>query len=302
MTKVEKILQSLPTFANVGEGASEQPPLIPGNLKIYSGFSERYKNKEDNPFFCHGNYIMIMMISGLRSIIVNEKTIELNENDAIIIPPFAKHKTVAPGKNDFSSFMASFHFPPEESRLNSICGHKFVMRAAARKLFLASSEKFTSWYNGTPADAEDAVCLFAMMLRMLLNAQDSKPHTGIHRNINDIRLHKVVEYLNNNRDHKVSLQELSSALLISGSTIRQLFKKQMKRSLGNYELTRRLRLGIELLISSELTAAEIASRIGFESSGSFLRALRRECGKTSGEIRKMALHENLANPDIITQR
>ena len=259
MTKIEKLLHSLPPFLKSGEGASEKSPLIPNNLKIYSGLDERYKNKENNPFFCHGNYIMIMMVSGKRSVIVNEKIIELGENDVLIIPPFAKHKTIPPDKNGFSSFMASFSFPPEEDRLLPVCGRRFVMRSPAKKLFLAAAAKFISWHNGSPADAGNSICLFAMMLQMLLNSGgENTQGGGINRSINDIRLHKVVEYLNKNRDHKVSLLELSSALHISGSTIRQLFKKQMNCSLGNYELTRRLRFGVELLISSELTAAEIA--------------------------------------------
>ena len=107
----------------------------------------------------------------------------------------------------------------------------------------------------------------------------------LHSPRDDRRLARIVEYLAANRNHNVTLKELSQVMNLSGSTIRQLFKRKMNTSLGRYELTRRLKSGVEMLRSSDMTANEIAPLVGFDSASSFLRALHREIGMTSRQLR-----------------
>ena len=61
----------------------------------------------------------------------------------------------------------------------------------------------------------------------------------------------------------------------------------MNLSIGHYQLVRRLRQGILLLRSSDMSVAEIAEEVGFVSANGFMLAIKREChGATPKSFRK----------------
>ncbi len=282
MNKIFTLLEKLPPFGASGDGLPETPPLLPENLKIY--FRDESRNTSGDHMFCHGNYILCLLLAGKRELLVEELHIELNPGDAIIIPPFTKHAfpdTATP----FKELKASFHLPPDELRLKNISGIPFRMKKKLQKNFFEAAGKFSMWFNGNSAAGEECVCGFAIFLRRILAELSSELPREIYRTADYRRLTAVVEYLAANRHRKVALKELSQVLHLSGSTIRQLFKRHMNTPIGHYELVQRLKHGAEMLRSSDLTAGEVAARSGFESASSFLRALRRETGMNSRQMR-----------------
>ena len=81
--------------------------------------------------------------------------------------------------------------------------------------------------------------------------------------------------------------EISAKLHVSGSTLRQTFRKKMNLSIGHYQLVRRLMQGTLLLKSTDLSVAEIAEKVGFASANGFMLAIKREChGATPKSFRK----------------
>ena len=274
------ILTQLPRFGASGEGLPDTPLLLPSGLKIYAVTNANPHRQVHG----HGNYILSLQLAGRQTLQLEEYRIELKPGDAIFVPPFVSH---AFSSDDGShALKASFRLPPDELRLQGIAGTRFRMSRPLQRKFLAAARLFLRWYEGNSASADECVCAFAVLLRKIVGQVAGEIPRELCRNADHRRLTAVVEYLATHRDHRVSLKELSGALHLSGSTLRQLFKRQMHMSLGHYELTRRLTRGVELLRSTDLTAAEVAERVGFESAGSFLRALRRETGSASRAVRR----------------
>ena len=276
------ILTQLPRFGASGEGLPDTPLLLPAGLKIYAV-------TRANPgwqFHGHGNYILSLQLAGRQTLRLGEYRIELKPGDAIFVPPFVSHAFTSDDEDGSKALKASFRLPPDELRLQGIAGTRFRMSQPLQRKFLAAARLFLRWYEGNSAAADECVCAFAVLLRKIVGQVAGEIPRELCRNIDHRRLSAVVEYLATHQDHRVSLKELSGALHLSGSTLRQLFKRQMHMSLGHYELTRRLTRGVELLRSTDLTAAEVAEMVGFESAGSFLRALRRETGFASRAVRR----------------
>ncbi len=283
MKKFYKLCQSVSNYSFSGKGAAPSSPVIPRGLRFYRRETATYANW-DEPF-CHSNYIFVYMLDGARMVTIDDCTFFLEKGDTILIPPYARH--VFGGEHlPFQSLMASFYTEEKEERLLRACKTKFRLKRHDISYLSAAVKAFQRWQNGELFAAEEAVCHFALLLRQMQNMiTPSVSSTRLFDHDYPL-LSAIVEYLSNNRDHHVTLKELSNALHVSGSTIRQTFQQKMKQTIGHYQLVRRLNLGCELLKSTNLSIAEIAAKVGFAYPNSFLRAIKRETGETPFQMRE----------------
>ena len=283
MKNFYKLCQSVSNYSFSGKGASPTNPVIPSGLRFYRRESATYANW-DEPF-CHSNYIFVYMLDGERMVSIDDFTFFLKKGDAILIPPYARH--VFGGEHlYFQSLMASFHTGEKEERLLRACKTKFRLKRRDIAYLSAAVRAFQRWQNGELFAAEESVCHFALLLRQVQNMTIPAVSSSKLFDHDYPLLSAIVEYLSNNRDHHVTLTELSNALHVSGSTIRQTFQQKMKQTIGHYQLVRRLNLGCELLKSTNLSIAEIAAKVGFAYPNSFLRAIKRETGETPHQMRE----------------
>lgn len=283
MKNFYKLCQSVPNYSFSGKGAAPTAPVIPCGLRFYRREMATYTNW-DEPF-CHSNYIFVYMLSGARMVTIDDCTFFLEKGDTILIPPYSRH--IFGGERlPFQSLMASFSTEKKEENLLRACKTKFRLKRQDIQHLSGAVKAFQRWHAGELFAAEEAVCHFALLLRKLQNMiTPSVSNTELYDHDYPL-LSAIVEYLSKNRDHHVTLRELSGALHVSGSTIRQTFQQKMKQTIGHYQLIRRLNLGCELLKSTNLSIAEIAARVGFAFPNSFLRAIKRETGETPHQMRE----------------
>ena len=283
MKNFYKLCQNVPTYSFSGKGAAPSAPVIPCGLRFYRRDSETYTNW-DEPF-CHSNYIFVYMLSGARMVTIDDCTFFLEKGDAILIPPYARH--VFGGEHlSFQSLMAAFSTEKKEERLLLTGKTKLRLKKQDINYLSAAVKAFQRWQNGELFAAEESVCHFALLLRKMQNMITPAVSSNKLFDHDYPLLSAIVEYLSNNRDHHVTLKELSGALHVSGSTIRQTFQQKMKQTIGHYQLIRRLNLGCELLKSTDLSIAEIAAKVGFAFPNSFMRAIKRETGETPLQMRE----------------
>jgi two-component system response regulator YesN len=154
------------------------------------------------------------------------------------------------------------------------------------KTIRAAVDSFKRWMAGSAAAAEETVCHFAILLRQIQSI--AAPELSERRLFDGELplLNRITAYLSANFHRHVSVAELSRELHVSGSTIRQTFRKKMNVSIGHYQLVRRLNRGMELLRSTDLSVAEIAEKVGFASANGFMLALKRETGETPKYFRR----------------
>ena len=102
-------------------------------------------------------------------------------------------------------------------------------------------------------------------------------------------MHEIHEYLIQNLDKRITIEDLARKFLMNTTTLKELFKTVYGTSLAAHMKEHRLKKAAELLRSTEESIAEIARSVGYESASKFSAAFRDEYGKTPKEYRKESL-------------
>ncbi len=280
MKKLLQYSDELPIFSASGVGVNSDP-LIPQGLKFYS----RGSGKSYGTPWAHGKYIFRYQLSGEACFNVDGTNFNMTPGDGILIPPGARHCIISCDAEQHS-LGAAFELSPKELRLRRVCKYVFQLTSRDQKLLSTAVGAFIDWINGNAASAGEAAMFFACFLHRVQHL-DIQENIGISvDNTQNSLVGKIVEYLAANRDHRVTLKELAHVMHVSGSTIRQTFYAQMGRSIGAYELSRRLIYSVELLRSTDLSVNEVAVKCGFSSANGLYRALKRAKCDGPAKIRK----------------
>ena len=102
---------------------------------------------------------------------------------------------------------------------------------------------------------------------------------------NSVQLARVKQYVDEHFTENINRSSIARALGISYSYVGDLFQKEMKISLTEYLLNLRMERAMELLRQTRLSVAEIARRVCYVDSKSFIRAFQKKTGCTPGEWR-----------------
>lgn len=99
---------------------------------------------------------------------------------------------------------------------------------------------------------------------------------------NELRweIREVIDFLKNNYDKKISLEQVAEKIGMSKAYISKLFKKEMGINLEDYLLEYRIKIAVELLKTSNLKLYEIAIELGFCSTQHFSKTFKKYQGVT----------------------
>jgi AraC family transcriptional regulator len=95
----------------------------------------------------------------------------------------------------------------------------------------------------------------------------------------------IVDYIEENLDGDVRLEELAAIVGVSASKLHRQFKLAMGIPLHQYVMKRRIKRARELLSGSRLSFAEIAYRTGFSDQSHLTRVMRLHTGLTPKAFR-----------------
>jgi AraC-like DNA-binding protein len=92
------------------------------------------------------------------------------------------------------------------------------------------------------------------------------------------RLHKSVRYLNENFSENIKMTELAKMENMCMTTFNLHFKKYVGVTPTKYIIKLRMQLAVDLLLNSDLTIQEIASRCGYNDYNFFTKIFKNEFG------------------------
>ncbi len=95
------------------------------------------------------------------------------------------------------------------------------------------------------------------------------------------------EYIYNNIDKTINIEDIAGECGVSREHFSRVFRKQLNESPSNYLGKCRIRQACRLLVSSNLSCKEIATRVGYDSAVSFNRTFKRVAKMTPREVRDM---------------
>ncbi|WP_199615068.1 response regulator transcription factor [Paenibacillus alkalitolerans] len=97
---------------------------------------------------------------------------------------------------------------------------------------------------------------------------------------------QMVKYIDNNYQYKLYLKDLSVKFFINQVYCCQLFKKKLGKTFSEYVTELRIKKARELLISTELSVEEIATKVGYIDYYYFNKVFKKQCGITPAKFRK----------------
>lgn len=166
--------------------------------------------------------------------------------------------------------------------------------------FIRQSHRAFFAQNSNPELAKivGAYCLSELLMHALdLKALDSRSLLTPTPNTDEILLHNILGYIENNLAGDLTSSELAEKLKIPRNRLFKLFKNYLNSSLTDYIAEKRCELARRLLESSSKPIKEIAAECGFEYVEVFHRRFVKHVGTTPQQYRKNA------NPyrDLLTE-
>ncbi len=97
---------------------------------------------------------------------------------------------------------------------------------------------------------------------------------------------QVMQYIEAHVTEKLTAEKIAGKVYLSPTHLQREFESVFGISLSAYVRKQKLKRSLELLRNSELQISDIAYEVGFGHESSFIRAFKREYGKTPGEVRR----------------
>lgn len=99
-------------------------------------------------------------------------------------------------------------------------------------------------------------------------------------------LQDMMSYIHKHYKKKLTLEDIARAGSMSKSSCCGIFQKYLSQSPNAYLIEYRLRIGLELLRSTNLTVTEVCFETGFSGPSYFSESFRKAFGCSPGEFRK----------------
>jgi AraC family transcriptional regulator len=144
--------------------------------------------------------------------------------------------------------------------------------------------------EGGPADRLMAAALSTALSLRLSNrlGKTIERLPGAARGLSRGQLHRVCEHIEANLDGELTLAGLSAVARLSQWHFSRAFKSAVGIGVHAYVARRRIERAKVLLVQADLSIAEAASAVGFQSAASFTTCFRRLAGITPGGFRRGA--------------
>jgi AraC family transcriptional regulator len=136
--------------------------------------------------------------------------------------------------------------------------------------------------------AEAVGAAISLRIRQRFDKHSAEPSEEIRWVMSRERMRRVREFIDANLGEELSLRDLAAVACLSPYHFSRSFKRAVGVGVHSYVIGRRLERAKELLTRTELSLAETAKAVGFDSHASFTRRFHHHVGVTPGRFRREA--------------
>lgn len=141
--------------------------------------------------------------------------------------------------------------------------------------------------SGTASEMETVELLLKLwrLLYESIQITDCGPVSG-HSAQTQAKLQIMMQYIHDNYSGQITLDDIAGTVLISKSSVLNIFRTYLHTSPINYVVEYRLKRASKLLVDTENSVCAIAHETGFENIGYFCRRFKKLYGVTPINYRK----------------
>lgn len=219
-----------------------------------------------------GNFELIFVIEGVVYITEDETQYELHKNDMLILEPHREHygtKTVI-GHTAFYWFHFNTDIPiPFKTATNN---QEYDVKYLLKKLLHVANTP--SYFKS----ASDSLGLLIFEELYQLSREKSESIS--------ITVNLIKEYIKNNINKNITVNEMSKFLGYNCDYIGKIFKKSTNTTLKSYIIEQRIKRAKDLLLTTSLNISEIASHLGYSEENLFVKFFIYNEGISPSQFRK----------------
>lgn len=227
------------------------------------------------------DWILQFQISGKTKILTPDEKIHLEPGCVLLSPPGIPYTYKVPTANDMTKYYLIFRSSPLLEMLlgREIRRHgmkiKFERSGPVRKLLEEIGDLFekqdSAFQEQLTVKLYELVCKIRSAIRM----------TGSE----GVFLEKLNQAVNDLVNQQITLEKLSESFGIGKFTLIREFKKHTGMTPVAYMIQIRHKYARQLLLTSEMTIAEIAESCGYSSVSFFVSDFKKHQGITPGQVR-----------------
>lgn len=237
-------------------------------------------------------YHLHFIIDGKGTFQVNGKTWHLSRRQLFLCPPDTPLCYSSDSEDPWHYAWVSFYGPKASLWLNQA---GFDSENPVRDSYIPV-EQFTiliqqllnTWKPATGNDLRRLSCLFHLMsLLISSNTAENAFPAGSKADTNATLFAQALEFISDNYDCNIHVQDISNYLGISRSRLCSLFQSHQGQTPQNYLLLFRMQKAQELLTSTNFGIQDISHQIGYPDSQTFSKAFRRVYHISPSEYQKL---------------
>ena len=264
---------------NFGSRQDDSFPLI---VNCAGYVNANYNHTNINPTG-RLDYYLIYLVSGSIKFYTDDRELTLSPGSLLVYPPSTPYKySCDASRENVQFFWAHFTGGEAKSTLErySIGLFPTIYKISANNHIDARCKGMFDAFANNDSFRKDELSAHLSRLLIEIGRVISITGTGIGR------LHKSVRYINEHFSEPIKITELAEMENMCMTTYNLHFKKYVGTPPTRYIIRLRTQLAIELLLNSELSIQEIASRCGYNDYNLFTKVFKSELGSAPTKYRK----------------
>ena len=228
-----------------------------------------------------GFYGLVCVLSGRAEYrFFTGERVTVTDGDMLFLSPQAAYSIVT--EKAFEHYTVNFDIHEDTSRLGSFDKVYCLLQAGNTAQIKQNFIRLTNiWMSKKSGFEMQAVgCLYELISLFYFD------YTNSQNTVSYQRLLSAKEYIEQQFDRPITLEELAKLSNMSVTNFRREWKKQYTESPLQYRDTIRLYYAKEYLNSGYYTVSEIAQKCGFDDVSYFVRFFKKQTGITPGEFKK----------------
>lgn len=276
-------LPTPPSPAAYFEGCRRRHVCAPDDVLLFSRVDAHELRRRSAESHLHRRFVLVNCLETPGVVSVDGIPFALKPGQSHLVFPQSYHQFLDLEQSSLLWLMVTFE-TTEPERLAPLRQRSLDLDAEDHR----DLDRMVSRFSRTADDARGdflSLTLSQMLCRLCERTGEQerpdvppRPFAGIWQ-----RLQKELEAL---PPEELRIAPLANRLRISDRHLREKFKEQFGVQLGTYLRNYRIRRAIGLLVSSDLSLAEISDRCGYQSASSFHRAFVRHTGMRPSGFRK----------------
>ena len=226
-------------------------------------------------------YHLVFLLKGKMTYIADGITYELEENDALLLPPGTVRERK---RSDTPAKFIIFNFWPYEDQKIDLDIHiKSAITPTIRKLLTLYPYFFTSDFLEPCTQEKEKVkhLMYNILNCVLIELMDNQ-----HFETKNPHVLKAIKFINDNITVPLSLKDVSQSIHLSKEYTAKIFKEELGCTVTEYINEQKMIIAKDMLTSDEVTLRDTALNLGFENYSYFSRIFKKHFKTSPAKIKK----------------